>query len=51
MRRRFVPILLALPLAAALAASPLGAAAGDVSVDDLLREVRKALGGEKAVRR
>ena len=49
MRRRFVPILLALPLAAALGASPLGAAAGDVSVDDLLREVRKALGGEKAV--
>lgn len=49
MRRLFVPLLLALPLAVALGASPLGAAAADATVDDLLREVRKALGGEKAV--
>lgn len=49
MRRPSVSFLIALPVAALLAAPTLRAAAADVSVDDLLRDVRKALGGEKAV--
>lgn len=46
-RRTFFSFLLALPLATAISGSTIRAAA-DVSVDDLLRDMRKALGGESA---